>query len=202
MAVALRADGCAVAAIEYRRTGSGAGWPETADDIRAAVETVPGLVAERAGFGLRPTVLVGHSAGGQLALWAASQAAGPGLAGAVSLGGVCDLVRADELALDRESDDGAVATLLGGRAWEVPDRYAAADPMQLPAPAGPVVLIHGLLDRVVPVELSRRYAAYATAAGAPVELVELADVEHFGPIDPLSSAWPTVRAAVQRLARD
>ena len=200
MAVALCGDACAVAAVEYRRTGSGGGWPETADDVHAAVEAVPGLVAEQAGCAFGRTVLVGHSAGGHLALWAASRAAGPSLAGAVSLAGVCDLVRADELALDREGDDGAVATLLGGRAWEVPDRYAAADPMQLRPPTSPVVLIHGLRDRIVPVELSRRYAAYATAAGARVELVELPDVEHFGPIDPLSRAWPTVRAAVRRLA--
>lgn len=208
MAAALQADGFAVAAVEYGRTGSGGrgGWPATGDDVRTAVEQVPGLVATavgkaRAGATLGPTVLVGHSAGGHLALWAGSRAAVPRLAGVVSLGGVCDLVRADELALDREDgDDGAVATLLGGRSSEVPDRYAAADPMQLPVPAAPVVLVHGLEDRIVPAELSRRYAAYASWSRAQVELVELPGVEHFAPIDPLSAAWPTVRAAIAQLA--
>jgi acetyl esterase/lipase len=201
MAVALRSDGYVVAAIEYRRTGAGGGWPATGEDVRRALQQVPRLVAAEAAPALGPTVLVGHSAGGHLALWVAAQAVVPGLAGVVSLGGVCDLVRADELALDRDGDDGAVATLLDGRAWERPERYAAADPMQLPAPTAPVVLVHGVLDRIVPVELSRRYAAYLTATRASVELVELATVEHFGPIDPLSTAWPTVRAVVGRLAR-
>jgi acetyl esterase/lipase len=196
MSVALRDDGYAVAAVEYRRTGAGGGWPATTDDIRAAVETVPRLLGDRADG---PTVLVGHSAGGHLALWAAAQATVPRLGGVVSLGGVCDLVRADELALDRDGDDGAVATLLGGRSRDVPERYAAADPMQLPPPRVPVVLVHGVDDRIVPVELSRRYAAYARAAGAAVELVELPGVEHFGPIDPLSAAWPAVRTAVAGL---
>jgi acetyl esterase/lipase len=146
-------------------------------------------------------VLAGHSAGGQLALWAGSQARVPGLAGVVSLGGVCDLARADELQLDRSGDAGAVATLLGGSAAEQPERYAAADPTQLPPPPAPMVLIHGLDDEDVPVELSRRYAAYAAARGAQVRLVELPGVEHYGPIDPLSEAWPHVTAAVADLTR-
>ncbi|MFL6098680.1 MAG: alpha/beta fold hydrolase [Actinomycetales bacterium] len=196
MSVALRDDGYAVAAVEYRRTGVGGGWPATAEDVRAAVETVPRLLGDRAPG---PTVLVGHSAGGHLALWAASQAAVPRLAGVVSLGGVCDLVRADQLALDRDGDDGAVATLLGGRSADVPERYAAADPMQLPPPRVPVVLVHGVEDRIVPVELSRRYAAYARAAGAAVRLVELPGIEHFGPVDPLSPAWSAVRTSVAGL---
>jgi acetyl esterase/lipase len=197
MAAALQADGFAVAAIEYRRTGAAGGWPQTVDDVRLAAQAVPDLIDDQP---RAPVVLVGHSAGGHLALWAGSQAELPTLAGVVSLAGVCDLVRADQLALDREGDDGAVATLLGGRSWERPERYAAADPMQLPVPPAPVVLVHGLEDRIVPVELSRRYAAYLAAAGAPVELVELSGVEHFGPIDPLSPAWPAVRAAIARIA--
>lgn len=200
MSVALAGQGFVAAAIEYRRTGAtgarAGGWPMTADDVRAAVEAVPGLVAAATGVTTSSTRLVGHSAGGHLALWAGSQAAVPDLAGVVSLAGVSDLVRADELSLGRQADDGAVATLLGGRATEQPDRYAAADPVQLPPPDAPVVLIHGVDDDTVPVELSRRYAAYAAAAGGQVELVELPGIEHFGPIDPLSPAWPSVLAAL------
>jgi acetyl esterase/lipase len=204
MSAALRDDGYVVAAVEYRRTGAGGGWPATCDDVAAATRALPALVARAtrtAPAELASTVLVGHSAGGHLALWAGSQAGVPGLAGVVSLGGVNDLTRADELGLDRAGDDGAVAALLGGRRDEYPERYAAADPMQLPPPPAPVVLIHGLDDGVVPVELSRRYASYAASAGADVQLVELPGVEHFGPIDPLSPAWSHVRAAVRGCAR-
>lgn len=209
MSAALRDEGYVVVAVEYRRTGSGGGWPATCDDVAAATRTLPALVAQAVGAQLGPTglgptllgptLLIGHSAGGHLALWAGSQARVPGLAGVVSLGGVCDLTRADELGLDRAGDDGAVAALLGGRSDDYPDRYAAADPMQLPPPPAPIVLIHGLDDGIVPVELSRRYASHAARAGADVQLVELPGVEHFGPIDPLSSAWPAVLAAVREL---
>jgi acetyl esterase/lipase len=204
MSAALRDEGYVVAAVEYRRTGAGGGWPYTCDDVAAASRTLPALVAQAAGSelglsGPGPTVLIGHSAGGHLALWAGAQASVPGLSGVISLAGVCDLARADELGLDRADDDGAVATLLGGRRHVYPERYAAADPMQLPPPPVPVVLVHGLDDSVVPVDLSRRYASYARSAGADVRLVELPGVEHFGLIDPLSSAWPAVVAAAREL---
>jgi acetyl esterase/lipase len=201
MSAALATEGFAVAAIEYRRTGASGvragGWPMTTDDVRAAVEGVPTLVAEAAGRRTGPTLVIGHSAGGHLALWAGSQANVRDLAGVVSLGGVCDLARADELRLGRSGDDGAVSALLGGRADQQPERYAAADPMQLAPPTAPVVLIHGVEDDIVPVELSRRYADYATARGADVTLVELPGIEHFGPTDPLSPAWPHVLAALR-----
>jgi acetyl esterase/lipase len=196
MCNALAADGLAVAAIEFRRTGmAGGGWPGTFDDVRAAVETVPELAAGAVGRPLGPVVLIGHSAGGQLVLWAGSRCAVTNLAGVISLAGVCDLVRADELHLGAQSDDGAVAALLGGSASDQPDRYAAADPMRLPLPDAPVVLIHGDRDTVVPVELSHSYAA----RDARIGLVELPGVDHFAVIDPLSPAWTAVRGAVADL---
>jgi acetyl esterase/lipase len=202
MANAVAAQGFSVAAIEYRRTGrAGGGWPGTCDDVRSAVERLPALVARHEGAAPRSVLLAGHSAGGHLALWAGSQVPIAGLVGVLSLAGVCDLVRADQLGLGAQGDDGAVAAFLGGRSRDVPERYAAADPMQLPAPAAPVVLVHGTLDTVVPVEISRRYADHGASTGADVELVELAGIEHFGPIDPLSPAWGAVLAALADLAR-
>jgi acetyl esterase/lipase len=200
MCNSLAAQGFSVAAIEYRRTGMpGGGWPGTCDDVRAAVRAVPGLVAARLGRPIPSTLLVGHSAGGQLALWAGSQVAAPRLAGIVSLAGVCDLVLADELGLGAQGDAGAAAAFLGGRHEDRPEQYAAADPCQLPPPDAPVVLVHGALDAVVPAELSRRYADYAAGLGADVRLAELAGVEHFGVIDPLSPAWGAVLDALDRL---
>jgi acetyl esterase/lipase len=208
MCRALADQGYPVAAIEYRRTGqAGGGWPGTFDDVRAAVEAVPDLAAAALGLPIGPVVLIGHSAGGQLVLWAGSRCAIRGLAGLVSLAGVCDLVRADELHLGRQRDRGAVRALLGGSPAQVPERYAAADPMQVPVPTVPVVLIHGTADDVVPIELSRRYAARAAEAGPRptshglVELVELDGVDHFDPIDPLAPAWGAVLDALSALTR-
>lgn len=208
----LAAAGYAVAAIEYRRVGSGGGWPATFDDVAVALDAVPALVAEAtAGGPVRAApervVHVGHSAGAHLAVWAASRhrlppgapwagesSVGPRPAGVVALAGVLDLHAAAELDLDH----GAVRALLGGGPAERPDRYAAVDPLRL-VPAGvPVTLLHGADDRYVPPDFSRRYAA---AAGAGTTLRELTSVGHFDLIDPESSAWPAVLDAVAEVLR-
>src|SRR4051794_23939254 len=103
--------------IEYRRVGQeGGGWPGTLDDVAAAADAVPGLDA------VDPTraVTIGHSAGGQLALWLAGRhrivRGAPGAAprlhpvAAVSQAGVADLARGAEEGLGA----GACQDLLGG----------------------------------------------------------------------------------------
>ena len=203
MCEALAARGFTVASIEFRRTGQpGGGWPGTLDDVALAVDTVPQHLSRTLGVTLDRVVLLGHSAGGHLVTWAASRpsllATSPWYrpdAGAdlvVDLAGVCDLGLADDLGLD----DHATRDLLGGSPSEAPDRYAAADPARL-APAAPVVVVHGTEDQQVPIAVARSYLAAMAEAGADVRLVELAAVEHFGLIDPLSTAWPSVLEALR-----
>jgi acetyl esterase/lipase len=188
----LAAAGYAVAAIEYRRSGMvGGGWPGTLDDAAAALERTPSLVWEAAAeagvlVDVTRTVLLGHSAGGHLAAWAATRRETHATA-ALTLAGVLDLRRAAELGLDQVDGRSAVEELLGGLPDEVPDRYAAADPARLGPPLLPVTALHGDVDDVVPVELSR---SYAERTGQQV--VVIAGVEHFGLIDPESSAWPVI----------
>jgi pimeloyl-ACP methyl ester carboxylesterase len=179
MAAAIAALGHPVAQVEYRRTG----YPDTLDDVAAGVAALPALAVRAAADLGRPApagppVLIGHSAGGHLALWYA--ATHPALTGVIALAPVADLAEAYRLDLD----GGAVAALLGGGPDRVPDRYDRADPARLPAPACPVVVLHGDRDAQVPVDIGRRYAARIGA-----RLVELPGVEHFGLIDPESPAW-------------
>lgn len=188
LATDLAARGYPVVCPEYRRVGQpGGGWPGTFDDVADALPAV----VERLGLGA--PVLAGHSAGGQLALWAAGRV--PCL-GVLALAPVADLTRGHELGLG----GGAVALLLGGGPADVPDRYAAVDPLGLVPPPVPVVVVHGDVDDRVPIELGRDYVAAALRAGASARLVELPGVEHFGLIDPLSPAWPAVLAALADLA--
>ncbi len=154
--------GFTVATIEYRRTG----WEGSSADVRAALASLD-----------EPRVVIGHSAGGHLALLFSPV---PVLA----LAPVTDLPRAYELDLD----GGAVRDFLGGSPAGLPDVYAAAEPSR------PATLIHGTLDEQVPVELSRAYAARTGS-----RLVELPDTEHFGLIDPLSAAWPSVLSELRAL---
>jgi dipeptidyl aminopeptidase/acylaminoacyl peptidase len=184
--------------VEYRRVGqAGGGYPGTLADVAAALDrltAVPGLDADR-------LVVVGHSAGGQLALWAAGRhrlptgavgAGAPGAAArpaaAVSLAGVCDLVAAARAG----TGEGAVPDLLGGGPDDVPDRYRTASPFALVPLGVPTLLVHGDADDRVPVEQSRRYARAARAGGDAVELVELPGAGHREVVDPTGPAWQEV----------
>lgn len=200
LAAGLAGLGYPVAQVEYRRTGQpGGGWPGTLTDVRDAVAVLPTLAARalpgRVAPG--PPLLVGHSAGGQLALYVAATAPAT-VAGVLALAPVADLVAAYR----RDLDDGAVAALLGGGPAEVPDRYASADPSISVPRQTRTVVVHGSFDRQVPIELSRRFVTIAQGAGAATTLIELTECEHFGLIDPLSPAWPHVARALGSLQQD
>ena len=188
-AQALADAGYATAIVEYRRTGMlGGGWPGTADDVRAAVAAV------RADPDLQPPlVLVGHSAGSQLATWVAAQPWAHGLRGVVALAGVLDLPHGEATGVG----GGAIGAFLGGTPEQVPDAWAAADPVRLP-PGIPVVLVHARDDEEVPVEQSQRYAA--AHLGPNVRLRAVPDGGHYGLIDPGSPQFEHTLAAVALLS--
>jgi acetyl esterase/lipase len=172
--------------LEYRRAGQpGGGWPGTAGDVAAGVDALTGL-AEGHDLDLDRVVLIGHSAGGQLALWTAGRTDAPvRIRAAVSLAGVTDLVTG----ADEGIGDGAVGEFLGAMPDEAPVRYAAASPIaRLPLP-GAALLVHGEADDTVPVAQSRAYAAAASAAGGRVTLIEPPGAGHMDVIDPAGPAW-------------
>ncbi|MFC6019029.1 alpha/beta hydrolase family protein [Plantactinospora solaniradicis] len=199
LAADLAERGYPVAQLEYRRTGQpGGGWPGTFDDVAAGVDAVPALADAAMPAGRMapgPPILLGHSAGGHLALWYAL-AKPAGVRGVLALAPVVDLAQAYRLDLD----GGAVAALLGGGPDEVPERYAQTDPARSAAPQVRTVILHGTLDRQVPVEMSRRYAAEARRTGAGLRMVELPDSEHFGLVDPESGVWSAVIAELHSMA--
>lgn len=184
--------GWAVWNTDYRAVGNGGGWPATLDDASAAVQLLARAAAEH-GLDLGRTALVGHSAGGQLALLAAARAGREGAAvrpvGVVAQAAVADLVAGDAEGLG----GGAVADLLGGGAAQVPERYAAADPVQLLPLGVPVLAVTGAEDSTVPVAQSQRYADAARAAGDDVELVVVPGEGHLAHLDPRSDCWAEAR---------
>jgi pimeloyl-ACP methyl ester carboxylesterase len=191
LANALRHRGFAVAVPEYRRTGGLGGWPATGEDVEVAVAVVPGMIDEVAPGFVDPTasyVLVGHSAGGHLALWAGLRAglrAGPArVASIVALAPVSDLYYAARVRMG----DGAVQASLGGDADERPDNYAQADvTVLLQQHAVDVTIIQGNIDKDVTIDMNRRLAA--RFPDPHVRYVELAGVDHFALIDPLSPVF-------------
>ena len=189
--------GWAVWNLEYRRLGwrSRGGWPATLEDVAAGIDHLGRLDAP---LDTSRVVAIGHSAGGQLALWAAARrglpAGAPGaepsvrLAGAVSQAGVVDIREAARLGLSR----GAAESFLGGPPGRRPQRYDLASPIERLPLKVPQLLVHGEADEVVPIDLARRYARRAAEGGDPCELVELPGVGHDEHLDPDTVAWRTV----------
>ncbi len=204
---ALARSGVATWTIEYRRIGdAGGGWPGTFEDVARATAYVEQL-ATKYPLDLGRVVLAGHSAGGQLALWAADRQrtaigdappvpASMTIRGVVSLAGITDL-RAYGAAPGGCNQ--SVRELLNGVAGDRPDRYAAVSPIeQLPLGVASR-LIHGSIDRIVPVAQSRSFAERARAAGDDARLVIIPRAGHFDLIAPTSAAWPSVVRAVGEL---
>jgi acetyl esterase/lipase len=190
--------GYAVWNIEYRRLGRGqdGGWPLTFVDVAAAIDHLAGVTAP---LDLGRVTFYGHSAGGHLALWAASRGRLPdGALGAaprvepvaaVSAAGVNDLAQSYG-----EAPGGAVGALMGGGPDDLPERYAVGDPLALAPLAIPVLLVHGTDDSTVSVRRSRNYAQAATARGANVELIEIPGEAgaHRSHVFPDSASWAAV----------
>ena len=188
LAADLVARGVAVWNIEYRSIGDdGGGYPGTLTDVAAALDH---LTVLNAPIDLGQVSLVGHSAGGHLALWAASRhllaSSDPGSHPAVtpslvvSLAGVADLAAGAE---DRLSH-GVVQELLGGEPDEAPDAYRVAQPI---VDGSITKFVHGDLDDIVPVSQSQNIAS---DTGAEMALVVGAD--HFDVINPDHEAWSVV----------
>jgi acetyl esterase/lipase len=176
--------------VEYRRVGNGGGWPATTDDVAAAVDHLALLDVDTA-----RVVTVGHSAGGHLAVWAAGRNEPlVAVTAAVAQAGVLDLRAAHR---DRLGN-GAVADFLGGTPDDVPDRYAAADPVAAVPIAAPVLCVHARADDTVPLAQSESYVAAATRAGGVATLHQVPG-DHFSVIDPAHESWAVVRDALPGL---
>jgi acetyl esterase/lipase len=196
LCAALTASGLATANLEYRRAGNaGGGWPGTFADIRSAYNFLV-QHASTEHLDRERIVVMGHSAGGQLALCLAGHE--PTVSRVISLAGVVDLQRAYQLHLSND----AVVEFLHGTPSEVPEHYQEADPMRLSIPHARQNLIHGVADDTVPVAFSRDYVREKgkRSPSEDVSLVEIAGAGHLDLIDPESAAWEKVQAAVIRLA--
>ena len=175
LAAALADAGWRVALPEFRRVGDpGGGWPGTVDDVRRLVRQLPTLL------GAESITLIGHSAGGHLAMLAAADPDAR-VTRVVSLAGVLDLVDAQRRGLS----DGAADEFLAGAP------VAVADPMTLPVPHTDLVLLHGLADDEVPVEHSRRFAE----RDAGIRLVT-PECGHYELIDPQEPEFALLLAAL------
>lgn len=183
---ALTQRGIATWNIEYRRVGdAGGGWPGTFQDVAAAVDKLADVAGQQP-LDLSRVVLVGHSAGAHLALWAASRARLPEPwraahitpAAVVAIDGPGAL--APLIGIDAEVCGGPVIVpLMGGTPQERPSEYRIATPMDnLPLGVRQLLVLGELGD------LMQSYAAAARASGDTVELLAPAKASHFDIVTP------------------
>jgi acetyl esterase/lipase len=209
MADALKAMGIASWNIEYRRLGdSGGGWPGTYLDVGRAVDYLRTL-APRFNLNTGRVVIVGHSAGGHLAMWAAARARVPmqsvlyakdplRVHGVLDLAGPLDMA-ANIAGYERLCGDTVVTSLLGGAPTEVPARYADVSAPKLLPLGIPQAIVIGEHEDFVPRRLAEAYAEAAAKAGDPVRLIVIPRAGHFEIASPRASTWPRIAAAILSL---
>ena len=193
--------------LEYRRIGdAGGGWPGTFQDLVQGTDRIVEMLSSEESVDAARTAVLGHSAGGHLALWLSSRGkvsktselsdtSPPKITRVISLAGVCDLRQAWRENLGND----AVTKLIGGSPHEHPERYQAANPIELLPSHSSQALVHGNADDVVPVSQSEKFAARARAMGEHPELIRLENTGHFELIDPESDAWSTVERSVMSM---
>jgi 3-dehydroquinate dehydratase type II len=171
VAVDLAQKGWATWNVEYRRLGDGGGWPASGQDIRLALDHVRQIPEAT---GLHPSI-IGHSAGGYLALWAANRPSSSPVELTVGLAAVTDL--------------SALAGADGPGSGEARRLLSSGAPPALEAPSS-TLLVHGEEDELVPVFHSSRLTDIAR-----VEV--FAGLGHFDMLDPTKEHWSTVFAALE-----
>ncbi len=211
LADSLAAQGVATWNVEYRRADHpGGGWPGTFTDLANAADYLR-VLARQYPLDTARVVAVGHSAGGQLALWLASRANLPpasplttgaplALTGVVSLGGVSDL---DEFATRLPGGCGrGAAMLLGGTPAALPDRVALASPIRRVPLGVPSAHVAGEQDGIAPESVRVAYVRAAVAAGDPSPFNVTVPGGHFEVIAPRTQAGSeAIRQTLRLLGR-
>ena len=177
----LASEGWSVWNIEFRRTeGAGGGWPTTLDDVTRAlsmVERVPG----------KPTVSIGHSAGGHLALLS-----GGSVDAVVALAPITDLSRCREEGLGEGATDLFMADANVAA-------YTLGSPIHSALMGPKLLVVHGTDDHRVPIAHSRDYVALSRQHGRAAALLEVNGGDHFCVIDPSHACWRETRRWMARL---
>jgi acetyl esterase/lipase len=205
---ALKDEGIATWNVEYRQVTRGGGWPTTYLDVAKGIDYVRAIAGENK-LDLNHAVLVGHSAGGHLALWSAARSRVPAkseihtsnplkVRGVVNLAGPVDMT-ANIKGYETLCRDSVITTLMGGTPATVPQRYADASPIRLVPLGVPQVIVMGTYEDFVPRPIAETYVSAATKAGDSARLIVIPGMGHFEITTTHEPSWSVVRAAIRSL---
>jgi acetyl esterase/lipase len=202
MAAMLASHGIAVWNVEYRRIGAGGGYPITLTDTAAAIDYLQTIRTEVApNLDLNNVIVAGHSAGGQLAVWAAGRTQlTPGAMGSVpavipravvSMSGVLDMKRAI-------SDGNASTRVFLGIPQEFPQKFSVADPMENINPKIPVTCFNGTADQVVKAHECTDFIAALRKDGGTGDAILMPGAKHnvYMPTQAQGRYWPAVQKVI------
>jgi acetyl esterase/lipase len=171
--------------LEYRRTGdTGGGWPGTYDDIKAGI--LASASYNSGEFDISQSLLVGHSAGGHLALLAGGEI--KHLQGVIGLAAITDI---EEYAAGSNSCQQVTKDFMQGMPKDKPAQYHMANPSKQTLHVN-TVFLQGDKDNIVPAfgleKLDRK-------------VMMLDGVGHFDWIHPGSEAFSTLTQHLNGLAK-
>jgi acetyl esterase/lipase len=206
----LKAAGYATWNIGYRRLGqTGAGWPGTYQDVGHAVDHLRAIASEHR-LDLNRVVVMGHSAGGHLAMWVAARSRLPKesplymadplpICGVINLAGVGDI--ASLIPYERGCCGGVavVEQMMGGTQAQYPERYSQASAISMLPLGVPQVIVWGQKDDCLPASLGEIYTEAAIKAGDPALFVNFPALGHFEIFSPLWETWPVISSAIDSL---
>lgn len=171
--------GYAVAAIDYRLAPKHI-WPAQRDDLRAALDYLKKHASEL-GIDAGRLVLMGRSAGGQLAESVAYGFADPAIRGVIAFYAPADLNFAWKYTSERDVLDSfkLMKQYLGGAPDAVQAAFDEASPYRFVIKnSPPTLLAHGKLDGLVWHRQSERLAARLAENGVPCYFLDLPWATH------------------------
>lgn len=171
--------------LEYRRSGdAGGGWPGSYDDVKAGI--LASASYNSGEFNLAKSVLVGHSAGGHLALLAGGEI--KQVQAVIGLAAITDI---EEYAAGSNSCQQVTQNFMQGMPIDKPVEYQLANPSKQSLHVNSFIL-QGDQDNIVPAfelhKLNRK-------------IIMLNGVGHFDWIHPGSQAFKTLTQHLNGLAK-
>ena len=195
--------------IEYRALGTGGDWPAMFQDVGAAADYLT-ILAQSYPLNLNKVAVIGHSAGGHLALW---------LAGRPRLSEASDLYRQNPLSIRGVISLAGVANVIGNNSCfvlankvigvavtpssaDLLNRLQETSPLQMLPIASKTVLISGSADTIVPAAMGAEYSAKAAGLGDDSLHYILPGAGHFDLIEPTKTDWVLYRQSLEEIFKE